>query len=304
MASKRRRRDERPAVSEVQGTQATRRSRLDAKIAGNESGTGGAALHNQTVSEGEAEAVTERRRERLLTRERGSTMETREASVGYVTESQSERTIHSLNNLVQPSAVVVRDRALQGIPAEQVVPGDILVLKPGSHVAADGRLLEARRLTVDESALTGESLPVTKVATVLTDPDLPLADRVNMVYRGTLVTGGQGLVVVTATGAETEIGHIQQLASTAETPQTPMERQLDDLGRRLVFISGGVCGLVFGVGLLQGYGFLEMLTTTISLAVAAVPEGLPTIATTALALGLADMRKQKRRYLARLASRR
>lgn len=215
------------------------------------------------------------------------------ATIGYVTESQSERMIHSLNKLVQPSTSVVRDRLLQDIPAEDVVPGDILVLKPGSYVAADGRLLEARRLTVDESALTGESLPVTKVATPLTDPELPLADRVNMVYRGTMVTGGQGLAVVVATGATTEIGYIQQLASEAEAPQTPMERQLDDLGRQLVLISGGVCCFVFGVGLLQGYGFLEMLTTTISLAVAAVPEGLPTVATTTLALGLTNMRKHK-----------
>ena len=215
------------------------------------------------------------------------------ATIGYVTESQSERTIHSLNTLVQPSACVIRDQTLQTIPAEHVVPGDILVLKPGTYVAADARLLEARRLTVDESALTGESLPVSKVATVLTDPELPLADRVNMIYRGTLITGGQGLAVVTATGTQTEIGSIQLLASHAQAPQTPMERQLDELGRQLVYISGGVCGAVFGIGLLQGYGLLEMLTTTISLAVAAVPEGLPTVATTTLALGLANMRKQR-----------
>lgn len=215
------------------------------------------------------------------------------ATIGYVTESQSEHTIHSLKTLTSPSATVIRDRTLQDVPADNVVPGDILVLKPGSYVVADSRILETQRLTVDESALTGESFPVTKVATPLTTLDLPLADCVNMVYRGTLVTGGQGLAVVVATGALTEIGHIQQLANDAEAPQTPMERQLDDLGRQLVYISGGVCGAVFGIGLLQGYGFLEMLTTTISLAVAAVPEGLPTVATTTLALGLANMRQQK-----------
>ena len=215
------------------------------------------------------------------------------ATIGYVTESHSERTIHSLNNFSYPAASVVRDRQLQQIPAEQVVPGDILVLKPGSYVAADSRVLEAQRLALDESALTGESLPVDKFATPLTARDLPLADRTNMVYRGTLVTGGQGLAVVVATGSRTEIGHIQQLASEAESPRTPMECQLDELGRQLVYISAGVCGLVFGVGLLRGYGFLEMLTTTISLAVAAVPEGLPTIATTTLALGLTNMRRQR-----------
>jgi Ca2+-transporting ATPase len=214
------------------------------------------------------------------------------ATIGYITESQSERTIHSLKSLVHPSAVVVRDQSVKEIRAEEVVPGDILVLKPGSYVTADSRLLEAHRLSVDESALTGESLPVSKITEPLTAPDLPLADRVNMVYMGTLVTGGQGLAVVVATGRFTEIGKIQALAGEAESPETPMERQLDQMGAQLVLVSGGVCALVFGIGLLQGYGFLEMLKMAISLAVAAVPEGLPTVATTTLALGILNMRKQ------------
>jgi Ca2+-transporting ATPase len=213
------------------------------------------------------------------------------ATIGYFTESQSEQTIRSLKSLVHPSAVVVRDGVPKEVRAEEVVPGDILVLKPGSYIAADSRLLESQRLSVDESALTGESVPVNKIAATLTSLDLPLADRLNMLYRGTLVTGGQGLAVVVATGRATEIGHIQLLAEEAEAPQTPMERQLDQMGTQLVFISGGVCGLVFLVGLAQGYGFLEMLKTSISLAVAAVPEGLPTVATTTLALGIATMRK-------------
>jgi Ca2+-transporting ATPase len=213
------------------------------------------------------------------------------AAIGYVTESRSESTIRSLKTLVRPSALVVRDQQIQEIPAGDVVPGDILVLKPGSYVSADCRLLAVERLTVDESALTGESLPVHKTATPLISADLPLGDRVNMVYMGTLVTGGQGLAVVVATGRATELGQIQLLAGEAQAPETPMERQLDQMGTQLVLISGAVCGLVFGVGLLRGYGFLEMLKTAISLAVAAVPEGLPTVATTTLALGIVNMRK-------------
>ncbi len=213
------------------------------------------------------------------------------AVIGYVTENKSETTIRSLKRLVRPTAAVVRESKLREIPAAEVVIGDVVVLKPGSYVAADARLIEVHHLTVDESALTGESMPVSKVASPLNGSDLPLPDRINMVYMGTLVTGGQGLAVVIATGRSTEIGKIQKLAAEAESPETPMQRQLARIGNQLVLIAGGVCGGVFLIGLLRGYGFLEMLKSSISLAVAAVPEGLPTVATTALALGILNMRK-------------
>lgn len=215
------------------------------------------------------------------------------AAIGYVTESQSEKTIHSLKNLVRPSALVIRNGRPIEVSAEEVVIGDILILKPGSYVPADSRLIEAHHLSVDESALTGESLPVSKIVDPLTISDLPLADRVNMVYMGTLVTGGQGLAVVTATGRFTEIGTIQMLADGAQSPQTPMERQLDQMGSQLVYLSSAVCGVVFGIGVLRGYGWLEMFLSSISLAVAAVPEGLPTVAVTTLALGIRNMRRHK-----------
>ncbi len=211
--------------------------------------------------------------------------------IGYTTETQAEKTIHSLKSLVRPSALCIRDGVLNNLSAESIVPGDILLLKPGSYIAADARLIESHHLSVDESALTGESMPVIKSVQTLTECDVPLADRTNMVYMGTLVTGGQGLAVVTATGRFTEIGKIQTLVGNARPPETPMERQLDRMGTQLVFISGAVCGLVFVIGLLRGYGFLQMLKTSISLAVAAVPEGLPTVATTTLALGIRNMRK-------------
>ncbi|MDJ0679515.1 MAG: HAD-IC family P-type ATPase [Xenococcaceae cyanobacterium MO_167.B52] len=215
------------------------------------------------------------------------------AILGYATESQSERIIHSLKSLVNPTAWTIRASRVTKINSPEIVLGDILILRPGSYVAADARLIEAERLNVDESVLTGESVPVLKTAQTLTGEDVPLAERANMVYRGTLVTGGQGLAVVVATGQLTEMGRIQTLVGETTVPQTPMEKQLDQAGGQLVLLSSGVCTVVFALGLLRGYGVIEMLKNSISLAVAAVPEGLPTVATTTLALGIAKMRRHK-----------
>ena len=215
------------------------------------------------------------------------------AVLGYVTESKSERIILSLKNLVTPTAWVLRDDREMEIDSESVVVGDILILKPGSYVAADVRLIESDRLTIDEAALTGESTPVLKSARLLADKDIPLAERYNMAYRGTYVTGGQGLGVAIATGQQTEMGRVQALVGETTVPQTPLEKQLDRTGGQLVLLSSAVCLLVLGLGVVRGYGFVEMLTTAIALAVAAVPEGLPTVATITLALGINRMRKQK-----------
>ncbi|MEB3291374.1 MAG: cation-transporting P-type ATPase [Leptolyngbya sp.] len=213
--------------------------------------------------------------------------------IGYATEIQSDRIIRSLDHRSPPTAWVQREGTPRELPATAVVPGDMLVLRPGSMVVADGRLIEAQALTVDESALTGESLPVGKIIDPLPQPSLPLADRTNMVYRGTLVTGGQGLAVVVATAADTEMGQIQALVGQSSHPSTPMEQQLDQAGSQLVWISSAVCAVVFGIGLWRGYDPLEMLTTAVALAVAAVPEGLPAVATTTLALGILAMRRQR-----------
>ncbi|MBF2005213.1 MAG: cation-transporting P-type ATPase [Chlorogloeopsis fritschii C42_A2020_084] len=213
------------------------------------------------------------------------------AAIGYATESNSEKIIRSLKNLVNPTAFVIRDGSIQEISAPEIAIGDILILKPGSYVPADARLIEAHRLSVDESALTGESMPVTKSTATLSGDNVPLGDRKNMVYMGTLVTGGQGIAAVVATGKYTEMGKIQMMVGEATMPETPMEKQLDQAGSQLVLVSGAICAFVFGIGLLRGNGVLQMLKSTISLAVAAVPEGLPTVATTTLALGIANMRK-------------
>ena len=215
------------------------------------------------------------------------------AFIGYKTESEAERTIRSLQTLVRPTALVIREGHMQEISASDIVLGDLLVLRPGSYVGADCRLVEATHLSVDESALTGESLPVVKATAALADANIALGDRFNMAFMGTLVTGGEGLAVVVATGSYTEIGKIQTMMGEATTPETPMQRQLGQVGDQLVVICCGVCGVVFLVGFVRGLGWLAMLRTSICLAAAAVPEGLPTVATTTLSLGIRDMRRHK-----------
>ena len=214
------------------------------------------------------------------------------AVIGYATEREAVRTIEALSAPVQASARVLRDGRFEDVAVDRVVVGDLQVLEPGSFVAADARLVVARELSADESPLTGESLPVAKHADVVCGIDAPLAERANMVYRGTALTGGSGLAVVVATGLRTEIGQIQALIGAAEPPPTPMEVQLGQLSTQLAWLSSAVCGVLFAAGVARGYGLLPMLKTAISLAVAAVPEGLPTIATTTLALGIRDMRRR------------
>lgn len=223
------------------------------------------------------------------------------AVIGYLTESRVERILTSLQNAAVPQATLRRDGKDVLLPATLAVPGDIVVLKAGHNVTVDARIIEAVGLALDESALTGESIPVTKTAAVVVGADGALADRLNMVFAGTVVAEGSGLAVVTATGRNTEIGHIRTLVAETATPPTPLERQLDDLGRRLVGVSLGFCGITLVLGVVRGVPLLEMLRTVISLAVAAVPEGLPAVATTTLALGMHRM-MLRRALVRRLAA--
>jgi P-type Ca2+ transporter type 2C len=211
------------------------------------------------------------------------------ATVGYITERRVERILTSLQSTTTPQALVRRDGRERSLPAGAVVPGDVLVLKAGHDVPADARVLTVSGLSVDESALTGESVPVAKVASLPPGLNGALADRVNMVHAGTVVAEGTGLAVVTATGARTELGRIRALVAETSMPPTPLELQLDRTGRRLVGLSLGACAAALGLGLLRGVPLLEMARSAISLAVAAVPEGLPAVATTTLALGTQRM---------------
>ncbi|MFH2067529.1 MAG: HAD-IC family P-type ATPase [Pseudomonadota bacterium] len=215
------------------------------------------------------------------------------AAIGYVTETKAEKTISSLKNMVRPLAEVIRDGETITISSEDVVIGDILILKPGFYVPADCRIIKSAHLSIDESMLTGESLPASKSSRILKGDYIPLADRTNMAYMGTLITGGQGIAVATATGPLTEIGRLQIMMQDTVAPETPIERQLGRMGDQLVLMCGAVCGLVFLMGFLRGHGFLQMLRTAISLAAAAVPEGLPAAATINFALGINRMRNHQ-----------
>ena len=214
------------------------------------------------------------------------------AGIGFFTENWAEKTIAGLSRGAKPVARVVRAGAEYNLPGEELVPGDVIVLQRGMPAPADARLIETDDLTVDESALTGESVPVAKRADVILAPDTPLGSRINMVYRGAIVTGGSARAIVVATGAATEVGHIQRMLAETEQPETPLQRQLRVLGSQLALLSLAICGGVFVIGLLRGHGFLVMLKTAVSLAVAAIPEGLPTVATTTLALGLRRLERQ------------
>lgn len=211
------------------------------------------------------------------------------ATVGFVTERRVERILTSLQKATEPAALVLREGREMSRPAAGLVPGDVLILRAGHDVPADARVIEGRGLSVDESALTGESAPVAKVASVPAGHDGALADRVNMVHAGTVVSEGAGLAVVTATGRHTQLGRVRALVAETTAPPTPLERQLERTGRRLVGISLGGCVAALGLGVLRGVPPLEMVRSAISLAVAAVPEGLPAVATTTLALGTQRM---------------
>ncbi len=222
------------------------------------------------------------------------------AGIGFAMEFSADRTIASMLEISEPDARVLRDGRVQIVSGDEVVPGDVLILSHGDAVVADGRLLAATSLTIDEAVLTGESLPLEKLPQPLDDGSAPLAERRNMIYRGTVATGGQGVAVVTATGAHTEIGRIQALLAGSAQPETPLQRQMRELGTKLTWSVCGIAAATFAAGLLHGFSTLEMLRSAVSLAIAAVPEGLPTVATVCLANGMRSLLRD--RVLARRLS--
>jgi P-type Ca2+ transporter type 2C len=211
------------------------------------------------------------------------------AAIGFTTESRVERVLSSLTSSVLPTAMVRRDGRETVVPAQTLVPGDLVVLNAGLDVSADGRLVASEGLALNESLLTGEALPVAKDSASVQPEAAVVADRHNMAFSGTAVTEGSGMLVVTETGRRTELGRIRTLVGENTMPSTPLERELGALGRRLALASLAVCGGLFVLGVWRGLGALAMFRSVASLAVAAVPEGLPTVATTTLALGMRRM---------------
>ena len=215
------------------------------------------------------------------------------AGIATATERQADRAIVGLAVDGPSDAAVIRDGARVTIDSRDLAPGDLLLIERGAFVPADARLIASDDLTVNESPLTGEAQPAPKDEGLTLSPETGVSDRRNMVFRGTAATGGSGMAIVTAIGAQTEIGRVQRLLGALRPPPTPIQRELGDVERELVIVNSLICASVFAFGLLRGHGLVPTLRSAISLAVAAIPEGLPAVATTTLALGVQDMRKRK-----------
>ena len=211
------------------------------------------------------------------------------ALIGFIQEGKAERALEAISGMLSPRAMVIRNSRKSDIPAEQLVPGDIVVLQAGDLVPADLRLLKIRNLQVDEAILTGESVPAEKSVAAVA-PGAALGDRFSMTWSGTLVTAGVASGVVVATGAATEIGRISALLSGVQTLATPLTRQLERFGKMLSLVIGGVAITTMAIGvMLHGYGLEQMFIAAVGLAVAAIPEGLPAIITITLAIGVQRM---------------
>lgn len=214
------------------------------------------------------------------------------ASLGFVTEYRARGAMAALRRLEVPRATVLRDGRAREVPAHLLVPGDEILVEAGQAVPADARLVAAAELRTNEAALTGESLPVEKRASVVLPADVPLAERVNCLYMSTAVVAGSGRGIVVATGMSTELGHIGGLVGEIRDARTPLERRLDALGRRLVWLTLAIAGAVVALGVLRGETLGRMIETGLALAIAAVPEGLPAVSTIALAVGVARMARR------------
>jgi len=214
------------------------------------------------------------------------------ATLGVVQERRAAQELAALQKLASPDAQVIRDGSRHTMPANQLVPGDLVLLEAGHYVPADIRLIEAVNLRVDEAALTGESVPVQKNAGVRLEANIPLGDRKNTAFMGTMVNYGRGKGVVVNTGMLTQIGLIATMLQMVEHEPTPLQRRLDTVGKTLGWAALAICAAVFLVGWMRGFDPLDMFLISVSLAIAAVPEGLPAVVTISLALGMREMIKR------------
>ncbi|MBI5996190.1 calcium-transporting P-type ATPase, PMR1-type [Clostridium perfringens] len=214
------------------------------------------------------------------------------AVIGVVQESKAEKALDALKELSTPKALVKRDGSLKEILSEDIVPGDIVIIDAGRYIPGDLRLIDTANLKIEESTFTGESVPSEKDASFLPDKEIPIGDQNNMAFMSTLATYGRGVGVVVGTGMDTEIGKIAKMIEQEENDETPLQKKLSELGKILGFLAVGICILIFIISFFQGRDLLEMFLTSISLAVAAIPEGLPAIVAIVLALGVQRMVKK------------
>ncbi|MGM8206275.1 calcium-transporting P-type ATPase, PMR1-type (plasmid) [Clostridium perfringens] len=214
------------------------------------------------------------------------------AVIGVIQESKAEKALDALKELSTPKALVKRDGSLKEILSEDIVPGDIVIIDAGRYIPGDLRLIDTANLKIEESAFTGESVPSEKDASFLPDKEIPIGDQNNMAFMSTLATYGRGVGVVVSTGMNTEIGKIAKMIEQEENDETPLQKKLSELGKILGFLAVGICILIFIISFFQGRDLLEMFLTSISLAVAAIPEGLPAIVAIVLALGVQRMVKK------------
>jgi cation-transporting ATPase F len=213
------------------------------------------------------------------------------AMIGYLQESKAVAALEALARTMTTQANVIRSGSTRSVPSQELVPGDLVVLQSGDKVPADVRLLRIRDLHADESALTGESVPVQKRIERL-EPETPLAERCNMAYTSSLITYGQAAGIVVATGGNTEVGRISKLIASAEVLQTPLTRKIERFSGILLYVILGLAGAAFVVGMARGQGVVDMLMAAIALAVGAIPEGLPAAVTITLAIGVSRMAKR------------
>ncbi len=209
--------------------------------------------------------------------------------LGVIQESKAEQALAALKKLAAPEALVLRDGHKITVPASELVPGDVVFLEAGNFIPADVRLVEAVNLRIDEAALTGESVPVQKNMSDVITADSPIGDRKNTAFMGTTVTYGRGKGIVVSTGMHTQLGLIATMLQSVETEETPLQKKLEQLGKTLGWACLAICAIVFAVGWIRGGEPLEMFMVAVSLAIAAVPEGLPAIVTISLALGMREM---------------
>ena len=214
------------------------------------------------------------------------------AIMGVVQENKAEKSLEALMSLSSPHARVIREHQEKIIDAKDLVIGDIIKLEAGDFVPADARLISSSSLKSEESALTGESVPVEKESQVIVDEDAAIGDRINMVYSGCSITYGTAKAIVCHTGMETEMGKIASLLNNEEDTKTPLQEKLAELGKKLGILAIGICIIIFIIGILDGIPIIEIFMTSVSLAVSAIPEGLPVIVTIVLSIGVSKMAKR------------